>query len=227
MSYENHFFETALSNFALDAACGGAVRHLTKLGYTLDQIVDRLDYPAPRAKVRRIMMEYLYESRVLLREEPSEALLAAPAAYVQEQDAYGRRSIRRIDSDRRSQFGMTSVPDLSSVSDYVQERKIRHPEDILWKETRYVPERDRKLTVMLHQKCEENGEMYSYISCQFGNLQCLNKRQRDYLEGLCFDAPIVYHRLDQRMREIIPKLYEAGEYHGSAYFIRTRERMEL
>lgn len=48
------YFQTALSNFAMDAACGGAIRHLTDLGYTLDQIVERLDYPASRAKVRQI-----------------------------------------------------------------------------------------------------------------------------------------------------------------------------
>ena len=52
------YFQTALSNFATDVACGGAIRHLTDLGYTLDQIVERLDYPASRAKVQKIMMEY-------------------------------------------------------------------------------------------------------------------------------------------------------------------------
>lgn len=227
MSCENYFFQTALSNFAMDAACGGAIRHLTDCGYTLDQIVERLDYPAPRAKVQRMMMEYLYESRVLLREEPSEALLEAAETYVQEQDAYGRRSFRKVNSDRTSQMKMTSVPDLASVSDYPHGLKIQQFRDMLWKETAYVPKRDRKLTVVLHQKCEENGEMFSYISCQFGNLQCLNQRQRDYLEGLRFDTPMVYHRLNQRMREIVPKLYEAGEYHGTAYFVKTRERMEL
>ncbi len=54
---ETSYFQNALSSFVTDAACGGAVRHLTDIGYTLDQIVDRLDYPAPRAKVQRICMK--------------------------------------------------------------------------------------------------------------------------------------------------------------------------
>lgn len=224
---QDQIFTTALSNFVTDAACGGAIRHLTDIGYTLDQIVDRLDYPAPRAKVQKIMMQYLYESRVLLREEPSKALFIIPEVYVQEQDAYGRRSIRKVCSDLDSQQKLTSVPNSTSMSYCEQERKTQQLQEILWKSIRYVSGRGEKLTVVLHRKCEENGERFSYVSCQFGNIQCLNSRQRSYLEGLCMDEPILYHRLDQRMREIISKLYEAGEYHGTAYFVKTGERLEI
>ena len=92
---ETNYFQTALSGFVTEAACGGAVRHLTDIGYTLDQIVDRLDYPAPRARVQRIMMTYLYESRVLLLEEPSAELFAPKEQFVQEQGSYGSRSFRK------------------------------------------------------------------------------------------------------------------------------------
>lgn len=224
---QNEIFKTALSNFATDVACGGAIRHLTDIGYTLDQIVDRLDYPAPRAKVQKIMMEYLYESRVLLREEPSEALFAASDTFVQEQDAYGRRSMRKIIDDSYSQSKLTFVPNSTSMSYCVEERKIRQSTERLWKEIRYMPKQGEKLTVVLHRKCEENGERFSYISCQFGDLRCLNNRQRGYLEGLRPEAPMIYHRLDQRMREIVSKLYETGEYHGTAYFVRSKERLVL
>lgn len=224
---QDEIFKTALSNFATDVACGGAIRHLTDIGYTLNQIVDRLDYPAPRAKVQKIMMEHLYGSRVLLREEPSEDLLTAPETYVQEQDAYGRRSMRKIIDDSDSQSKLTSVPNSTSMSYLSEERKIRQSQGLLWKEIRYMPKPGEKLTTVLHRKCEENGEGFCYVSCRFGDLRCLNNRQRDYLEGLCPDAPAMYHRLDQRMREIVSKLYEAGEYHGTAYFVRSKERLVL
>lgn len=224
---QDQIFKTALSNFATDIACGGAIRHLTDSGYTLDQIVDRLDYPTSRAKVQKIMMEYLYESRVILREEPSEALFLASKAYVQEQDAYGRRSMRKICSDLNSQSELTSVPNLTPVTYCEQEQRMPQLQQILWKEICYTPKQGQKLTVVLHRKCEENGERFSYISCQFGSLQCLNNRQRSYWEGLCADVPVRYHRLDQRMREIISKLYEAGEYHGTAYFLKSGEKMEI
>lgn len=224
---QNEIFQTALSNFATDVACGGAIRHLTDIGYTLNQIVDRLDYPTPRAKVQKIMMEHLYESRVLLREEPSETLLTAPATYVQEQDAYGRRSMRKITVDLNSQSKLTSVTNPATMSRRAEEGKIRQSQGLLWKEIRYMPKPGEKLTTVLHRKCEENGEQFSYVSCRFRDLRCLNNRQRDYLEGLRPDTPMTYHRLDQRMREIVSKLYEAGEYHGTAYFVRSKERLLL
>lgn len=223
------YFQTALSNFVTDAACGGAVRHLTDIGYTLDQIVDRLDYPAPRAKVQRIMMEYLYESRVLLREEPSGELFAPQAQFVQEQDAYGRRSMRKVYVDHNSQTNVTDASNLTRVS---RLEKAAQTQGILWKESVYDPGRDGKLTELLHRKCEKNGENYSYISCPFGEMindriDCLNGRQKEYLRGIRWEKPVLYHRLNRRMLEIISKLYEAGVYGGVCYFLSGREKIAI
>lgn len=223
------YFQTALSNFVTDAACGGAVRHLTDIGYTLEQIVDRLDYPASRAKVQRIMMEYLYESRVLLREEPSGELFAPQAQFVQEQDAYGRRSMRKVYVDHNSQ---TNVTDASNLTRMSGREKAAQKQGILWKESVYDPGRDGKLTELLHRKCEKNGETYSYISCPFGEIiddriDCLNGRQKEYLRGIRWEQPVLYHRLNRRMLEIISKLYEAGAYGGVCYFLSGREKIAI
>lgn len=257
------YFQTALSNFVTDAACGGAVRHLTDIGYTLDQMVARLDYPAPRAKVQRIMMAYLYESRVLLREEPSEKLFAAQTQFVQEQDAYGRRSMRKVNTDHASQNDMTNVPNLTMLSG--RENAVR-PQHFLWKESVYDPKRHGKLTELLHKKCEKYGETYSYVTCPFGQsindqysqdrkdgigspsgvgasveperlygtgaiveekISCLNGRQKEYLRGIRWEQPVLYHRLNRRMLEIISKLYEAGVYGGVCYFLSGWERITI
>ncbi len=233
-----NYFQSALSSFVTEAACGGAVRHLADLGYTLDQIVARLDYPAPRTKVQRIMMEYLYESHVLLREEPPKSWPVGKAQYIQEQDAYGRRTMRKIRNDYISQFEMTDVPEMT----------VLPQKPFLWKELVYDRGRDGKLTELLHRKCKENGESLSYISCPFGELDidpdsrngerrntktveevmsCLNGRQREYLQGIRWDQPVLYHRLDQRMREIAGKLYEAKVYGGVCYFIAIQEKITL
>lgn len=250
---ETNYFQNALSSFVTEAACGGAVRHLTDIGYTLDQIVDRLDYPAPRAKVQRIMMAYLYESRVLLLEEPSADLFAPKEQFVQEQDSYGRRSFRKIEADYNGQNNMTNAPDLTVASQW---EKAAQTGDILWKESVYNPKRDGKLTELLHRKCGKNGEAYSYISCPFGELaddqysqirgkvqnvqcepggvsvaeekmSCLNGRQREYLQGIRWEQPVVYHRLNRRMLEIIGKLYEAGAYSGVCFFVTEREKITI
>lgn len=230
---ETSYFQSALSSFVTDAACGGAIRHLVDSGYTLDQIVERLDYPAPRAKAQRIMMAYLYESRVLLREEPSTELFAPKEQFVQEQDAYGRRSIRKIVIDQNSQYSMTNVSDSIMPS---QKEKAAQTQAFLWKESVYDPGRDGKLTELLYKKREKNGETYSYISCPFGeskndrfgqNIDCLNRRQQEYLWGIRWDQPVLYHRLDQRMLEIIGKLYEAGAYSGVSFFAANREKITI
>lgn len=235
---ETNYFQNALSSFVTEAACGGAVRHLADLGYTLDQIVARLDYPVSRAKVQRIMMEYLYESHVLLREEPSKPWPVGKARYIQEQNAYGRRTMRKDVNDYISQNKMAGVSEMTALPQ----------KSFLWKELVFDRSRDGKLTELLYRKCQENGESLSYISCPFGSLDidldsqkgerrntkaaeevmnCLNGRQREYLQGIRWDQPVLYHRLDQRMREIAGKLYEAKVYSGVCYFIDIREKISL
>lgn len=247
---EPGYFQNALSSFVTDAACGGAIRHLVDIGYTLDQIVDRLDYPAPRAKVQRIMMDYLYESRALLREEPSAKLFAAKETFVQEQDAFGRRSMRKIAIDSNSQEDAAGMSDLKIR---LHNDKAAQTQKIMWKESVYEPRRDGKLTELLHRKCGQNGEIFNYVSCPFGKLEndrysqigrsgqsesggafaaekiwsCLNNRQRDYIQGIRWDQPVLYHRLNQRMLEIIGKLYEAGVYSGVAFFAASREKITI
>lgn len=230
---EANVFQSALSNFATDVACGGAIRHLTDIGYTLDQIVERLDYPASREKAQRIMMEHLYQSRVLLREEPSEALFEEQTQFVEEQNAFGRRTLRKIKIDQKSQNKVTNATDLTMLS---HQEETARTQVFLWKESIYDPGRDGKLTELLHRKCEKYGETYSYISCSFGkagndqysqNESYLNGRQREYLAGIRWEQPVLYHRLNRRMLEIISKLYEAGVYGGICYFAAGQEKITI
>lgn len=241
---EANVFQSALSNFATDVACGGAIRHLTDIGYTLDQIVARLDYPTSREKAQRIMMEHLYQSRVLLREEPSEALFEEQTQFVEEQDAFGRRSLRKTKIDHDSHSKVTNAPNLTMLSQW---KELAQTRNILWKESLYDPRRDGKLTELLHRKCEKHGETYSYVSCPFGKcmndqdgqsknsqqkfsaeeMSCLNGRQREYLAGIRWEQPVLFHRLNQRMLEIISKLYEAGAYGGTCYFTTGQEKLTI
>lgn len=231
------YFQNALSNFATDVACGGAVRHLVNSGCTLDQIVARLNYPTSREKAQRIMMEHLYQSRVLLRKEPSGALFEEQTQFVQKQDAYGRRTLRKTVIDRNSQNNVTDMADLTELSQWEKGAELK---DFPWKETAYDPGRDGKLTELLYRKCEENGAAFSYMSCDFTlfhtdlagqesgkRLSCLNNRQREYLAGIRWERPVLYHRLDQRMREILGKLYDAGIYSGVCFFAVRREKIVI
>ncbi len=55
------YFEEALSNFTKDFAYGGAIRHLTDRGYTVDQIIKEFHYPISRETIEKIVNQYLVE----------------------------------------------------------------------------------------------------------------------------------------------------------------------
>lgn len=212
---QQDYFRNALSDFTYEAASGAAIRHLTDLGCTVRQISDKLTYPTPYERVRRTVWQQLLDTRVVLTEEPGSGRVHVKAEYMMERDKYGRTSFR-----------------LAKLSaDGVGE--------IRWKERRYLGEQDGSLAVCLADRCSANGEEDAYISCDFGlvkrkeperyqtMMQLLNERQREYIEGLMWEEKICYHRLDQRMREIAVRLYEAGQYEGVCYFLKTEERVEL
>ncbi|MCD7708488.1 MAG: hypothetical protein LUI02_01280 [Clostridiales bacterium] len=83
---EGEYAREAASKMAFEAACGGAIRHLADLGYTAEEIVERLDFPAPYEKVQKIMEEHIAE-----KEKPKKY------DFVQEHDKYGRITYRRVE----------------------------------------------------------------------------------------------------------------------------------
>lgn len=72
MTEQPKYFEEALSNFVHDVASGGAIRHLVDSGYSVDQIMERLDYPTPRERVEKTVYKYMTESGILLSQLPIE-----------------------------------------------------------------------------------------------------------------------------------------------------------
>lgn len=70
MTEQPKYFEEALSNFVHDVASGGAIRHLVDSGYSVNQIMERLDYPTPRERVEKAVYKYMTESGILLSQLP-------------------------------------------------------------------------------------------------------------------------------------------------------------
>jgi len=236
---EQEYFRKALSDFTFDVASGGAIRHLADRGYTVSQIKDMLDFPTPLERVGQAVWQHMVDTGRLMFAEPEAGNQREQYTYVLEYDAYGKSSYRRVT---------------------VQERDAR---PVRWKERQFSGGEDRELSqnrdkavsagagrelsgnggkplsVFLAEKCAENGEEYSYVSCDFGLrsrrepekyqqvMKLLEESQRDYILGLPWERRLVYHRLDDRMRGIIARLYEAGEYHGTCYFVKTEEKIQL
>ena len=214
---EQDYFRNALSDFTYEAASGGAIRHLADLGYTARQICGKLTYPTPYERVRRTLWQHLNDSGVGLTREPGDGLQSAKPSYRVAHDRFGRAS-----------FCMERQAEAAGGGGVLSLR-----------ERRYSAETCGDLAAYLDRECGLGGEEKAYVSCDFGlhdrredgtyeaQLQALNTRQREYIEGLLWEDRICYHRLDRRMREIVARLYAQGLYHGYCYFLIQREKVAV
>lgn len=211
---EQDYFKKALSNFTYDMACGDAIRYMTGQGYSVKQIMERLDFPTPIERVRQMVWKCLLDNGVLLLEEPGTAK-KAQVEYVRTYDKYGKAS-----------FIQVTVPGSGR-------------EAIQFVDKDYCTAKNGSLDTYIEKLCRKNGEDASYISCDFGlrsrrdpagyraMLQFLSERQQEYIQGLPWERRVVYHRLDHRMKEIIVRLCEAGEYRGVCYFLKSKDKIKI
>ena len=116
-------FQSALSDFTYEAASGGAVRQWTDLGYTVKQIMEKLDFPTPFPWVQKQVWERLTQTGAILLEEPGSPRQTQD--FVWECDQYGRRSFRRIikpvEGERPICWKEVSVGSLLSLHPFLRE----------------------------------------------------------------------------------------------------------
>lgn len=92
---DRNVFQTALSDFTFEAACGGAIRHLADSGCTAKQIMEKLDYPISGERVRKALYKYLCDTGVILGKSPEEGVPETKPEYVLEYNSYGKPSYRK------------------------------------------------------------------------------------------------------------------------------------
>ena len=185
-------FQSALSDFTFEAACGGAIRHLADSGYTARQIMERLDYPMSGERVRKALYKHLCDTGVILEKSPEEGLPEAKPEYVLEYNSYGKPSYRRK-SATGSEAGAapngavwkeivyrpgTAFP--SSVSKDIPGQEYCDSDWRKGKKTfRYSSQSDAgntagysgrgaELSAFLTKRCHSKQEESVYISCDFG-----------------------------------------------------------
>ncbi len=214
---EGSWFQKALTNFTREAGVGGAVRHLTDLGYTVEEIRRELAFPASYESVRSMVWKYLVDTQTVLCEDPRERQTVRQAEFVREYDRFGKPSFRRV-------MKPASSEDIGRLVSDWRERTLSEGE---------------RFETFLRDKTAENGVENSYVSCDFGTaaakepdrfgemLLAMEKRQREYVEGLPWERDRVYHRLTSGMTEIVLGLYRAGMYRGICCFLKTGEWMEV
>ena len=79
------YFEEALSNFVSDFNYGGAIRHLTDLGYSAASIKQKLKIPFDTARIQEVQYKHLLDTGMLITEEQ---LLEKGAIYFVRLDEY-------------------------------------------------------------------------------------------------------------------------------------------
>lgn len=212
---DRDYFQNALSDFTHEVASGGAIRHLAGLGYTVKQISERLDFPTPYDRVQREVWKYFLETGVILYDEPGLGKPVEKVRYVQEYGQFGRASFRKV----------------------VETESVGIEEEIHWRKLYVEAGESERAAVLLREKLSKSQADNAYASCDFGLiayrnpeayaglLQCLDSRQREYVEGLPWERRIVYHRLDNRMQEILLKLCTAGLYHGECCFMDLKDKV--
>lgn len=141
---QQKYFKKSLSDFTFDVASLDAVRHLADRGYTVNQIVRMLDFPTPYDRVQQTVWKHFLEEGIVLLKEPEREAEEEKYGYVTDYDAFGKKSFRRVVLKERS------------------------PETIRWRESRYEETDSKKLLGFLEKRCTENGEEFSYVSCEFG-----------------------------------------------------------
>lgn len=141
---ENEYFKQALSSFAMDMASGGAIKHLTNQGYTVQQIANKLDFPTPYEKVQELVWKQMIENGCLLLEEPGNGTEHEKVDYIQETDSLGRKSFRKV------------------VVSCENDTRIH------WKEWNYTWKSEDSFRAFLDERCVKNGEQDSYVRCDFG-----------------------------------------------------------
>lgn len=210
---QNEYFKAALSDFAFEAANGGAIRHLAGKGCTVRQIMDRLDIPAPYEKVQTAVWDYFIKEGIVLLDEPGKA--KEKQICVKEHGKFGKTSFRQV-----------VIPKEAHSS-------------VCWKESACGNLAKEEQADLLREKCRKNGRETSYASCDFGLfkkenpkrfaalLSGLDDRQKEYAEGLPWAFQRVYHRMDERMTEMICRLLRAGQYTGSCYFAELGEKITI
>lgn len=204
---EQSYFRQSLGNFIHDTASGGAIRHLTDLGYTVNRIAEQLSFPTPLARIRREVWARLLETEVIIQEPPGQCgIHRQKTEYVREYDACGKPSFRQV-----------AVP-------------VSPASSLHFQQVRVPPADEAEIRRRLRAETERRGKIRSYVSCDFGlsdpasrellerQFAVLAPSDREYVEGLPWESRRVYHLLNARMQGILFALLKEDLWSGDCFF---------
>ncbi|MCR4648860.1 MAG: hypothetical protein K5776_07255 [Lachnospiraceae bacterium] len=150
----NDLFNKALSNFAVDFAAGDAVRAFTDKGYSAKEIHDKLDFPIPVERIRKIMWEHLLDTNVILLSEPGNESARKRVNYEKVQDKYGHTSFKQVIIDDESSDAEYAAIDFGKRLYKDREAFIKKLEELSESDREYVLDLPWPLETVWHAKNE-------------------------------------------------------------------------
>lgn len=70
MEDSQDYFNKAMGNFMHEMSGAGAIRHMVDQGYSIRQIMERLDYPTPQRRVEETALKHMLKQGILLERLP-------------------------------------------------------------------------------------------------------------------------------------------------------------
>lgn len=70
MDDSRDYFNRAVGNFMHEMSGAGAIRHMADQGYSVRQIMERLDYPTPQRRVEETVLKHMLKQGILLEQLP-------------------------------------------------------------------------------------------------------------------------------------------------------------
>lgn len=70
MKNSQDHFSNAMGNFMHEMSSAGAIRHMVDQGYSIRQIMERLDYPTPQRRVEETALKHMLKKGILLERLP-------------------------------------------------------------------------------------------------------------------------------------------------------------
>ncbi len=72
MNNSQEYFGKAMGNFIHEMSGAGAIRHMVDQGYSIRQIMERLDYPTPQRRVEETALKHMLKQGILLERLPDQ-----------------------------------------------------------------------------------------------------------------------------------------------------------
>ena len=188
------YFSKALSNFTNDIASGDAIRHLADLGYTVNEIHDRLDFPTPHSRIADTVWKHYIDTGVIRLEEP-DGRPVEKISYVREYDNLGRayfKQVREVVMPPGAQSSRGRWGSQESGSSQDDGSHIPGSGDVGGEDPatlKYIP-------VDFGIKIYQNRAAFEE------SLSDLEPRDRDYILSLPWPLKTVWHIADERMSRI-------------------------